>query len=348
MRLQFRLAGAGGIGMAEGAEVSPGADQGVGQAFHFSTDAYPANERVDAWSEALGRHCGVRIDLDPRSAGDFQSSARIARCSNVGLIEGATSPARQSTSRCLVTNDDITFASVMTSQWGVSQLGHSLNLLPEDWSLLSNSDASVITIPEECRYLAFSVPRAVIGPLVPDIGAKFALRVPASSPQLQMLVRYLDLARRDNVVTTPELAAAFTDHVCDLLALALGPTREAAEQAKMRGLSAARLRAMQDDVRKACHRPDLSVHSIAARHGVSTRYVQRIFEEAGSTFTQYLTEQRLASAYRALRRPTLNHVPISAIAYDCGFSDVSHFNRAFRRRFGCAPGEVRKMARSQS
>lgn len=40
----------------------------------------------------------------------------------------------------------------------------------------------------------------------------------------------LDLARRGNVVTTPELAAASTDHVCDLLALALGPTHEAAEQ----------------------------------------------------------------------------------------------------------------------
>ena len=330
--------------MAEMAGANPGPIQGAVQAFQFSTDVYPAHERVAAWSETLGRHCGVRIDLDPRSAGDFRSSAKIVRSASFGLLEGAMTPARQRSSRSSITNDDITFASVMTARWGTSQLGHSLNLLPQDWSLLSNSDVSVITIPEECRYLAFSVPRAAISPLVSDIGAKFAHRVPASSPQLQMLVRYLDLARRDNVVTTPELAAAFADHVCDLLALALGPTHEAAEQAKMRGLSAARLRAMQDDVRKACHRPDLSVHSVAARHGVSIRYVQRIFEEAGTTFTQYLTEQRLASAYRALRRPTSRQVPISTIAYDCGFSDVSHFNRVFRRRFGCAPGEVRKMA----
>jgi AraC-like DNA-binding protein len=333
--------------MVEMARVNPGPAQGAMQAFRFSTDTYPSHERVDAWSEALGRHCGVRIDLDPRSAGDFRSSARIARSSNFGLLEGAMSPARQTSSRSLATNDDITFASVMTSRWGASQLGHDLNLLPEDWSLLSNSDPSVITVPEECRYLAFSVPRAAMKPLVSDIGAKFALRVPASSPQLQMLVRYLDLARRDNVVTTPELAAAFTEHVCDLLALALGPTPEAAEQARMRGLSAARLRAMQDDVRKACHRPDLSVHSVAARHGVSARYVQRIFEEAGSTFTQYLAEQRLAAAYKALRRRTSANLPISTIAFDCGFSDISHFNRAFRRRFGCTPSEVRKASRSE-
>jgi AraC-like DNA-binding protein len=328
--------------MVEIAGVNAGPAQAAVQAFKFSTDAYPAHQRVDAWSEALGRHCGVRIDLDPRSAGDFRSSAKITRSSNFALLEGSMSPARQTSSRSSATNDGITFASVMTSRWGASQLGHDLNLLPEDWSLLSNSDASVITVPEECHYLAFSVPRAAMKPLVSDIGAKFARRVPASSPQLRMLVRYLDLAQHDNVVTTPELAAAFTEHVCDLLALALGPTPEAAERARMRGLRAARLRAMQDDVRKSCHHSDLSVHAVAARHGVGARYVQRVFEESGSTFTQYVAEQRLACAYRALRRPSSSQMPISTIAFDCGFSDVSHFNRAFRRRFGCTPSEVRK------
>jgi transcriptional regulator GlxA family with amidase domain len=29
------------------------------------------------------------------------------------------------------------------------------------------------------------------------------------------------------------------------------------------------------------------------------------------------------------------------IAYDCGFGDVSHFNRCFRRRFGAAPSKFR-------
>jgi AraC-like DNA-binding protein len=168
---------------------------------------------------------------------------------------------------------------------------------------------------------------------------------------LQMLMRYLDLARRDSVVTTPELAAAFTDHVCDLLAFALGPTRDAAELARTRGVSAARLHAMKDDVRESCHRPDLSVHEIAARHGVSVRYVQRIFAESGATFTEYLTEQRLAAAYKALRRcaPAQAHaqVPVSTIAYDCGFADVSHFNRVFRQRFGCTPTDVRNAARSK-
>ena len=110
--------------------------------------------------------------------------------------------------------------------------------------------------------------------------------------------------------------------------------------------SAARLRAMKDDIRKACNDPKLSVHDIATQYGVSTRYVQRLFEESGSTFTQYITEQRLAAAYRALRRRMPADLPISTIAYDCGFVDVSHFNRLFRQRFGCTPTDLRTAARS--
>jgi AraC-like DNA-binding protein len=309
------------------------------QAFRFSTEDYRPHERVDVWSEAIGRHCGVRIDVNPRSAEDFRSTARIARCSTLGLVEGSTSPIRQESSRGSIVNDDVTFCSVSNSRWGASQLGRSLDLHPGDWSLLSNGDVSVITVPEAGRFLGFTVPRAAVTPLVPDIGATFARRIPASSPALQMLVRYLDLVRRDNVVTTPELAAAFADHVCDLLAVALGPTRDAAEQARTRGLAAARLQAIKDDIADNLGQPDLSVHSVAARHSVSVRYVQKLFEESGCTFTQYVIERRLAAAHRAFaERPA---IPINAIVYELGFSDLSNFNRAFRRRFGCTPSDVR-------
>ncbi|MCC8937575.1 helix-turn-helix transcriptional regulator [Bradyrhizobium sp. Arg68] len=147
-------------------------------------------------------------------------------------------------------------------------------------------------------------------------------------------------------MTTPELAAAFADHVCDLLALALGPTRDAAEQARTRGLPAARLQAIKDDMAANLRWPELSVHGIAARHGVSVRYVQQIFEESGLTFTAYLTEQRLTAAYKALRRRAPVDVPVSTIAFDCGFASVAHFNRLFRRRFGCTPSDVRNAARA--
>jgi hypothetical protein len=44
--------------------------------------------------------------------------------------------------------------------------------------------------------------------------------------------------------------------------------------------------------------------------------------------------RRLARAHRLLGDPRRGPEKISAVALDCGFGDVSYFNRAFRRRYG--------------
>jgi AraC-like DNA-binding protein len=185
---------------------------------------------------------------------------------------------------------------------------------------------------------------SVIEPLVRDIGGLLPRRTPAANPALQMLLRYLKLVPHENVVTTPELETALK-HVCDLLAPMLGPTRDAAELARTRGPYAARLHAIKEDIRRNLSRPNLSVHAIAARHRVSARYVQMLFEESGSTFTRYVVEQRLAVAHKAL--VALPDATISSIAYDAGFNDIANFNRVFRRHFGCTPSDVRQAALSR-
>ena len=70
-----------------------------------------------------------------------------------------------------------------------------------------------------------------------------------------------------------------------------------------------------------------------------------LFEEAGATFTEYVlgTAPR-ARASSAHRRAVADRT-LTAIAFEVGFGDLSYFNRAFRRRFGAPPSEVRAQAR---
>ncbi|MGC1696738.1 MAG: AraC family transcriptional regulator [Pseudolabrys sp.] len=313
--------------------------------FQFSTGGYREHERVTAWREAFGRTV-LNIDIAPRSPVGFHASATLFRFADLGLIRASTSPVHQCNSKSLITNDDVSFGGVTNGRWDASQLGRNADLHPADCVLMSNGDVGALTFPDECRYTVFSVPKSALTPLVPDIGALFARRVPASNPALRMLMRNLDLGLEEHLAASLELQTAFTSHVCDLLALCLGATRDATELARMRGVTAARSRAIKDDIRKACSDPGLSVHIVAARYNVSARYVQRTFEESGSTYTEYVTEQRLAAAHKALRRRASVNALISTIAYDCGFADVSHFNRVFRQRFGCTPTDVRNAAGS--
>ena len=205
--------------------------RGDPEVFQFSTDAYREHERIAAWIEVFGRTV-LNIDISPKSREGFQASAIIFRSPTLGLIHASTSPVRQGNSRALITGDDVSFGAVMTSRWGASQLGRSADLQPGDAVLMSNGDVGALTFPDECRYLVIGLPKSALAPLVPDIGALFTRRVPAANPALRMLQRYLELGQEDHIAADPALQAAFANHVCDLLALTIGATRDAAGQAR--------------------------------------------------------------------------------------------------------------------
>jgi len=63
----------------------------------------------------------------------------------------------------------------------------------------------------------------------------------------------------------------------------------------------------------------------------------------GLTTGDYLKQRRLAEALQKLR--TTNE-KVLTICHDCGFSDIAHFNRAFRAAFGQTPSEYRRVASS--
>ena len=85
----------------------------------------------------------------------------------------------------------------------------------------------------------------------------------------------------------------------------------------------------------------LTIASIARRFGLSSKLVQRLFERAGTTFTEFVLEQRLLLARRLLSSLESRQNKIGTIAYTAGFGDLSYFNRTYRRRFGMTPSEWR-------
>jgi AraC-like DNA-binding protein len=103
----------------------------------------------------------------------------------------------------------------------------------------------------------------------------------------------------------------------------------------------ARLKLVQVQVLDHLHDCDLTVASVARRASMSPRQVQRLFQQAGSTFSEYVLEQRLLLAHRRLSSASAKHDKISTIALDAGFSDLSYFHRSFRKRFGMTPSEWR-------
>ena len=84
--------------------------------------------------------------------------------------------------------------------------------------------------------------------------------------------------------------------------------------------------------------------------GVSPRTLQRRFEAVRETVSGRILDKRLALARSILMaRSAVTHPQkIAAIAFECGFNDLSSFYRGFRRRFGVAPGHLSKISEAGS
>ena len=86
--------------------------------------------------------------------------------------------------------------------------------------------------------------------------------------------------------------------------------------------------------------PDLDPCEVAARAGISLRYLQKLFTQRGSTCSEFIYSFRLDYAAHLLQRQSALGASraFREIAYASGFRDYSHFARKFRQRFGHAPG----------
>jgi len=205
---------------------------------------------------------------------------------------------------------------------------------------MSSSDEATGILPIACSHAVIMVPRKTLAPLLRDMDGCLMQPMPAESPALGLMLRYMDLIYEQSAAPVA-LQSAIVAHVYDLLGILFGATRDAKEAAKNGGVRAARLHAIKRDIHENLANGDLSASAIAARHRVTARYMQMLFETDGTTFTQFLRDERLAHACRLLSNPRWRDRKIVEIALACGFNDLSHFNRAFRACFGATPSDVR-------
>ena len=89
--------------------------------------------------------------------------------------------------------------------------------------------------------------------------------------------------------------------------------------------------------------PDYGASELAFQLNVSERTLQRHFEPLRETPSRRLLKRRLELARGRLAtdgiaRPASG---IAAIAFECGFNDLSYFYREFRKQYGETPGRSR-------
>jgi AraC-like DNA-binding protein len=315
----------------------------------FSTDELPQEKRIAFWTEVVGRQL-IKVEFDEIPEAPFSQTAVLQNLPGLSMITGVGGGYRVRRTREFTVkgNDDFILKIHLEGSGQFSQFGRDVTIGSGEAVLLSGKDVFSALIPVPVRYIAIGVPRHALWSRVYNPEAVFLKPIPITNETLRLLIRYLSLLNSEDVLSAtiePRLGQMLVTHVHDLLALLLGATQDAAEQA-IGNQRVVRLHAIKSDILARLDQGSLSVAMMAERHGVSTRYVQKLFELEGTTFSEFVLTERLARAHRMLVDPQFADRPISSIGYEAGFTDLSHFNRAFRRRYGATPSDVRNSAMS--
>jgi AraC-like DNA-binding protein len=320
--------------------------------FRFSKDGRPPWEPMERWYEVFDRAISRRVCF-PLFDGAFQVTLTVRRLSAVGTNTGVCVQHMTFSAGCksqrtpeLLTdgNDDVLLLLQQMGRTVRSKLGREVTAEPGGGYLATNADVSTMILPGPCRFVCIGVPRKLMMAMAPGVEDALARPIPPKMGVVNLLMSYLHILEGKSLLETPELQRAAATHIHDLCALVIGATRDATEIAKGRGVRAARLCAIKADIIQRFRDDDVSPAALALRHGLSTRYIQMLFESDGTTLSKFVLGQRLAQVHRMLTDPRQGHRLIGTLVYEAGFGDISTFNREFRRHFGATPSEVRAAA----
>ena len=310
----------------------------------LSTDMLPPGlserQRFMFFAE-LFEHFSNTGELDPAEDVPFRAAMNSIHVGTtmLGRCDGTFTTVRRDRRQVLATNDDRYCLARNTGsrESRVTHRGQEFVLRPGSMALLKLDEPFFAADGlNEKRFTNVHLPMATLKARVAGVDDLVGREL-APGGALSLAMDYSDLLLR-HASAVDEAGFAIASHLMDLAALGLGARGDVAGAARG-GVRAVRLQAVLMILEKRFAEPDFSAQKLAAAAGLSERYVNELLYEAGASFTMRLLELRLRRAAALLAQPTERR--ISDIAFDCGFNDLSYFNRCFRRRFGLTPTAAR-------
>ncbi len=312
--------------------------------FSFSTDMVPETDRVGFFREELSKVLRLEVELLDDSPPQYAIESILAGPVAINSVQG--SPTRVSRSKAQLVDDDDSFLFLLHTgrKQEISHNGRAIILAPGDACVIQNSRPSAAAYPEGGSTLVVRMDGMALRAVVREPEALAGNLIAHNRPGVNLLNGYLRSFTEAGDGLTGDLLRTFGLHVIDLVASILGATRDGAAQAEVGGIRAARLRQVLDRIATQACNPGFNVEAVAAELAVSSRTIQLMLEETGSTFSGHVGEHRMRQAWRLLADPKSN-LSIAEVAFAVGYNDLSHFYRAFRRRFGETPAVARATGR---
>ena len=297
-------------------------------------------DSLASWREEIGRHL-LKLDFRMFGDGPFRAQVRPifqsgeARVSRVSMSPGETFRDDE-----LAREGAPTYALIVAGRNTV-RVCHDRRdfVLPAGHAtLLRNWEAGTMASTRDLDYSAVVLAASGFQALGTDAGAGVASRFTSANELLRLIKAYVRLLAESRTAYGAQPAAAIERHLTDLVGLLVsnrkgGPGEGSLQQVRLAAALACIERNYAD--------PTLTAGTVAADLGISVRYLEHLLEAGGQSYSARVRELRLQRARALLEASRSGSRRIIDIAMEAGFSDLSHFNRWYRQRFGETPSMTR-------
>lgn len=307
----------------------------------FSTELIPPREQRDAWSDWFR----PVFDVHPEKAGrgNFLAEYLGWQLGEVTMTRVSAPAARTVRTRAHLRRSPEDHWVVTLCQHGPTELvtkdvRRDLSPgVPFVWSLGHASDSRrtvadrlQLYLPRDRFHRLGTVLDAAVGPLDTPFG--------------RLLGDYMLALERVVPSLSPSEGAAIADAIREMIAAAAAPVKLVPVGASDQ-MDLARMQRARTSVRRHLRSPVLGLDMLCRLLGISRSSLYRLMEPEGGV-ARYIRRARLHEAHAVLSK--CPDVLISRLADEFCFADVSAFCRAFKKEFGCTPGDRRLATRSMN
>lgn len=307
----------------------------------FTTDNVIPKERSAYWQEVV---CNTFVPLECRlpTPEAFQGRLQASRLGELLVVDVSASQQTVVRDARRIGFSAEEFVLVSLAREGRSQVqqeGREAGLEAGDFAIYDTRRPYRLLFDGAFRQTVVQIPRASLQRRLGNLEYLTALPLSRNNPLERLVFDFFSgLAALDGQLPGDQ-QMRLGDQGLDLLAMALA--ERGRQQAPQGSRRTALLFRIKDHVQAHLGSAELSLAGVSACFGISSRYVNSLFQQEQTSFGRYLLASRLQRCARDLRDPALATRQVSEIAYRWGFSDMAHFSRVFRAQYGQPPREYR-------
>lgn len=219
----------------------------------------------------------------------------------------------------------------------VEQEGRQARLDPGDLVIYDTTRPYRLFFKEPFRQLVFRMPREAIERRVNNLSRRTAVTFDGRKGAVAVARGFVRQLAANAALLGEQGIRSFEAAAADMISTAIRLDYAGADDGDR-----ARYERLETRLRSGIRGEIEDFEALAAAEGMSLRTFQRLFQIHGTTPTRWILEERLKGVAEDLRKPALTRLSITELAFSWGFNDLSHFNRAFRTRFGVTPSVYRQ------